>query len=223
LKGKYTDETWVNNSYEIFKAIEGSGGRFNITGLNHLRPNSEQPLVIVSNHMSTLETVTIPCIIDPIRPITFVVKESLIDHYIFGPIMRAREPVTVKRKNPRDDLTTVLRKGEEMIEKGYSMVIFPQSTRSACFDRREFNSLGVKLASRAGVQVIPLAVKTDFWGNGNKIKEFGPIEPEKEIFMAFGEPMNARGNNRNVHKKITGFIESHLKEWGGEVKMPDKN
>ena len=35
----------------------------------------------------------------------------------------------------------------------------------------------LKLARRASVPAVPLAVKTNFWGNGVRFKEFGPITP----------------------------------------------
>jgi len=47
-----------------------------------------------------------------------------------------------------------------------SVLIFPQTTRDLRFDPNKFNTLGIKLAKRAKVPVIPVAVKTDAWGMG---------------------------------------------------------
>jgi 1-acyl-sn-glycerol-3-phosphate acyltransferase len=211
-RGKYDDEEWIKASFRVFKSIEGCGGRFHLRGLDNLR-KTDDPVVIISNHMGTLETVIFPGIIVPFRLTTFVVKDNLVKGPIFGPIMRSRNPIVVGRKNPRQDLRTVLAEGEKTLNKGYSLVIFPQSTRTINFEPEKFNTLGVKLAKKAGIQVIPTAIKTDFWGPSKIIKGFGPLKREKHIYMAFGEPMTIQGSGKEEHHQIIEFIAGHLNEW----------
>jgi len=211
LRGIYSDELWAKTSHAVFRRIEESGGRFHLTGLNHLAEGRD-PMVIVSNHMSTLETIIFPCIIVPFRPLTFVVKDSLV-RGLFGPIMRSRSPVVVGRKNPRQDLQTVFEEGQDRLERGFSIVIFPQSTRRTDFSPDHFNSLGVKLARRAGVRVLPVAIKTDFWGNGKRLKEFGPLNRNHPIHMAFGVPRPITGNGNDTQLDIIRFIQDHLDDW----------
>jgi 1-acyl-sn-glycerol-3-phosphate acyltransferase len=103
--------------------------------------------------------------------------------------------------------------GMDKLRSGISVIIFPQSTRSLDFKPEEFNSLGVKLAKKAGVQVVPVAIRTDFWGNGKYIKELGPIDRHKPIHIKFGEPFSISGNGREEHQKIIDFIKSSLEEW----------
>jgi 1-acyl-sn-glycerol-3-phosphate acyltransferase len=215
VKGKYDDEQWIKTSFDIFKSIEGCGGRFHLNGLDNVR-KTDEPLVIISNHMGTLETVIFPCIFVPFRPTTFVVKDSLVKGRVFGPIMRSRNPIVVGRKNPRDDLRIVLTEGEKTLNSGHSLVVFPQSTRSVDFVPEKFNSLGVKLAKKTGVKVLPTAIKTDFWGPGKTIKGFGPLERQKPIYMTFAEPMAIQGNGKEEHRQIVQFISSHLNEWKGK-------
>ena len=75
LEGNYDKETWAATSNNILGLIEECGGRFNITGLDNLR-NRKEPVVFISNHMSTLETMVFPGIIAPFMDITFIVKVS---------------------------------------------------------------------------------------------------------------------------------------------------
>lgn len=215
-KGIYTDDEWVKSSYRILVDVERCGGRFHLTGLENLIKSNE-PAIIVSNHMSTLETLMFPCIIGSHRKLTFVVKDSLVKGPVFGPIMRSRDPIVVSRSNAREDFKIVLTKGEELIRKGISLVIFPQSTRITTFDPEKFNSLGIKLAQKTGATVIPAAIKTDFWGDSKIIKGFGPIHREKTIFMEFGEPMKIEGTGKTEHKQIIDFISSRLIQWGSPV------
>jgi 1-acyl-sn-glycerol-3-phosphate acyltransferase len=194
------------------KFIEKAGGVFHITGMENIT-KSPGSVLFIGNHMSTLETMILPCIIGTHKELTFVVKESLVKHPLFGDVMRSRDPIVVGRTDPRKDLEAVMNGGVERLENGISIVIFPQSTRSVEFKPEEFNSLGVKLAKKAGVDVVPIALKTDFWGNGKMIKELGPIDHKKHIHIKFGEPIHITGNGKEENQKIIDFIQGSLKEW----------
>jgi len=167
--------------------------------------------------MSTLENMVFPGIIQPLKSITFVVKRELVDHWIFGPVMRSREPIALGRSNPREDLALLMEKGQELLAKGQSVIIFPQSTRRVDFVPSDFNSIGTKLAARAGVPVIPIAIKTDFWEHGKLTKYLGSIHRDRPIFIKFGKPVSISGNGKEEHQKILDFIGENLGEWKSEV------
>ena len=212
IRKVYDTKAWADSSFEVFQLIEKTGGKFHITGMENIAKTAE-PVLFISNHMSTLETMIFPCIIAPHRELTFVVKESLVKHPLFGDVMRSRNPVVVGRSDPRKDLEAVMNGGSNLLSKGVSIVIFPQSTRSVEFKPEEFNSLGVKLAKKAGIQVIPVAIKTDFWGNGKLLKEIGTLDHNKPIHIKFGEPFSIKGNGREENQKIIDFILTSLQEW----------
>lgn len=215
LQGIYPAEKWAESSFEIVRALENIGTIISITGLENMR-KFEGPAVFIANHMSTLETFVLPCIIQPIKPVTFVVKQSLVDTPVFGPIMRSRDPILVGRTNPREDLKAVLDGGTRKLQTGQSIVIFPQSTRSFTFKPEEFNTLGIKLALKANVPVVPIALKTDAWGIGKIAKDFGPIDPGKKVHFAFGEPMSIQNRGAEEHQKIINFISKKLDQWHKE-------
>lgn len=216
IKGIYDTKAWADSSYYILKFIERAGGRFHISGMDNISASNE-PVVFVCNHMSTLETMILPALIAPHREVTFVVKESLVRHPLFGHVMRSRNPIVVGRTDPRKDLEEVMTKGPELISNGSSIIIFPQSTRSLVFKPEEFNSLGVKLARKTGSQVVPVALKTDFWGQGKIIKELGPLDSEKPVYFRFGEPFPIKTSGKEENQKIIEFIQSSLNEWMQQV------
>jgi len=211
----YDTNSWAYSSFEIFRFIEHTGGKFHITGMENIT-RTEKPVLFISNHMSTLETMILPGIIAPHRELTFVVKESLVKHPLFGDVMRSRNPVVVGRTDPRKDFEAVMNGGLDLLSNGVSIVIFPQSTRSLEFKPKEFNSLGVKLAKRAGVEVVPVAIKTDFWGKGKWIKELGPLDSKKPIHIKFGEPFQVAGNGKEENQRIINFIKVSLEAWETE-------
>ncbi len=208
----YTDGDWSTSSLNILRALEKSGARFHIEGMEHVCADHE-PCVFIGNHMSTLETFILPTLIAPYRRVTFVVKQSLIDYPVFKHVMRSRHPVVVNRTNPREDLKAVLEQGCEKLAQGTSIVVFPQTTRTTEFDPDQFNSIGIKLAKKAKVPIIPLALRTDAWGNGKKLKDFGVIDPNLPIHFEFGAPIDAQGNAKEIHLAMIQFIQDRLKQW----------
>jgi 1-acyl-sn-glycerol-3-phosphate acyltransferase len=215
-KGVYGDEEWVASSCRVLRAVESVGGVVNVQGLSKYATLSG-PSVIVANHMSTLETFLLACFLCPFNNLTFVVKRSLTTYPMFGPIMRSRDPVVVDRDNPRKDLQTVLQEGTKRLEQGISIVVFPQTTRSSNFNLASFNSIAVKLARRASVPVVPLALKTDFWGNGRLFKDFGLIRPEKRVLFSFDSPLEITGSGRDEQARICDFIVGRMRDWGVPV------
>ncbi|MCP4179784.1 MAG: 1-acyl-sn-glycerol-3-phosphate acyltransferase [bacterium] len=211
-KGKYSINEWCRESYYNFDTVEGCGGRIHLRNLNNISA-VKGPVVFIANHMSTMETFFLPGLILPKKPITFVVKQSLIDMPYFGTIMKATNAIAVGRNNPMEDFKTVIKEGTKHIKTGTSVVIFPQSTRGPEFIHEEFNSIGIKLAKKAGVPVIPIALKTDFWKNGKLIKNVGQIDRKKDIYLEFGTPIIVEGNGKKEHTEIIEFIQRKLDTW----------
>jgi 1-acyl-sn-glycerol-3-phosphate acyltransferase len=199
------------------RALEAAGVRFDISGLEHVAA-VEGSCVFIGNHMSTLETFILPVILLPFKKITFVVKQSLMDYPVFGHVMRSRDPIAVGRTNPREDLRAVLEGGAARLGRGISLVIFPQTTRVPEFVPKEFNTIGIKLAKRADAPVIPFALKTDAWGNGRLVKDFGRIDPSRTVHFAFGAPLRVVQQGAAEHQQVIRFIIEKLRAWGGVVK-----
>jgi 1-acyl-sn-glycerol-3-phosphate acyltransferase len=215
-RGLYDDEAWARSSFEIIRNLERCGARFRIEGMDRPR-QAAGPLVFVANHMSTMETLVLPGLIRPMKEVTYVVKEKLTRGFFWGPIMRSRNPISVTRRDPRADLETVLREGLARLAAGISVIVFPQGTRTEAWKREGFNSLGVKLASRAGVPVMPVALKTDFWGSSGIFHGFGPVHRDREVRIEFGESLVASGRGKAEHEKCLDFIESRLRGWGAAM------
>ncbi|MEI6900878.1 MAG: 1-acyl-sn-glycerol-3-phosphate acyltransferase, partial [Bacteroidota bacterium] len=72
---------------------------------------------------------------------------------------------------------------------------------------------GIKLASKAGVQVIPVAIKTDFWRNGRLLKDMGFIKRKLPIHIKIGTPMHITGTGKEEQAAIIEFIKRQLAHW----------
>lgn len=124
---------------------------------------------------------------------------------------------TPRRLMDRLFLKKVMTEGKKILAKGTSIVIFPQNTRMVEFIPGQFNTLGIKLAKSAGLPVVPVAIKTDFWGNGKILKDLGVVHRDQPIHMFFGSPFSIKGNGKDEHQQVTDYIIHHLRELGGVV------
>ncbi len=214
--GRYDTNAWRQNSVDLLHALEGIGVCFEITGFKHLE-DVHPPYVIIANHMSTLETVALPSIFLPFTNVTFIIKQSLLKYPFFGHILRTRDPIAVNRTNPRQDLKTVMEEGLSRLERNISVIVFPQTTRTLFVEPSQFNTIGVKLAQRANVPIVPVALKSDAWGNGKYLKDFGRIDPSKKVYFTIGKPIWINDRGRDEHRTIVQFINQELNKWRNEL------
>ena len=211
-KGIYSTTNKIQSSLSILKSLEYLGVDVKIEN-QAILTKLKSPCVFVSNHMSVLETFIFPSLIMPYKAYTVVLKRSLMAYPVFKHVLRSLDPIVVDRTNPRQDFKTVMEEGLINLKNNISVLIFPQTTRDLFFDPKKFNTLGIKLAKRAKVPVIPVAVKTDFWGMGRWLKDFGKIDPSKPVRVSFGEPVHISGNGKPEHRSTVEFIGSKLDGW----------
>jgi 1-acyl-sn-glycerol-3-phosphate acyltransferase len=214
-QGKFDDAEYCITSDKTFRLIENCGGKIHIKGLENIK-KVDGPVVFVGNHMSILETFILPGLIIPFKSVSFVVKESLLNHSFFGGVMSATKPISVTRTDPKKDYKSVMTGGKKLLDDGRSIIVFPQSTRGSDFIPSEFGSIGDKLAQKNNVPVIPVALKTDFWSNGKILKDFGRIYRKRGIYIEFGEPLSADVPVKQKHLTVISFIKSKLNEWTTE-------
>lgn len=219
-RGVYDSDAWAESSATILLAVETLGGRIVIEGLDSLAA-LDGPFVIAANHMSALETQALACILLPFSKVTFVVKRSLLYYPLFGAILRCFDPIALTRSDPRADLKTLLTEGVRRLSDGTSLILFPQAKRRAVFDPATFNSIACKLAGRAGVPVVPLALKTDFLARGFPVPDFGRVNPRKDVHFRFGPPIQAQSREKQAHRETVAFIGDHLRSLGAPIVSSD--
>lgn len=208
-------DKWAHFCFETVRKAERFGTKVTAEGWD-ARKAHDGPVVYVSNHMSTLETILLPFVLLTYGPFNTVVKASL--SHLPGLEKAAAHMglVPIGRKNPREDLMTVLSAGREHIARGNSFLIFSQGTRQPVFARRGWSSIGAKLAEKAGVPVVPIAVKTDIQltrpGDRGLSKDFGSVDPTKDIRLACGPVLT--GKAKDMHQASFDWIKAKLDSWG---------
>jgi len=214
----FTQTHFAVLSHRMVANAEATGATVSFEGFQHLAALGGKPAVIVANHMSLVETMILPGGLFAFNNVTVVAKRSLTKYPGFGPILASVRPILLDRKNPRQDLADVLTQGAELLKDGLSVLLFPQGHRSAVFDPKVFNSLGAKLARKAGVPLVPVACKTDFARQGfGPFKDIGPVDPTKPIRFACGPVIDPSTPQREMLDRCVEHISSTLRAWGMPV------
>lgn len=174
------------------------GIRYEISGVENI-PTT--PCVVLSKHQSAWETLFLQTWL---QPATTVAKRELLRIPFFGWGMALMKPIAINRARPAQALKQVLSQGLQRLREGYSVIIFPEGTRTLPGEQREYSASGAMLAVKAGVPVLPVALNSgDCWPRGTLIKRPGVIR------VVIGTPI-AAGTlaARELNAQVRDWIET---------------
>lgn len=133
----------------------------------------QQPVVIISNHQSTFETIIFPQLFNRM---TWVLKRELLMVPFFGWGLVHTKPIAINRKDGRSSVVQIKQIGKERLESGISIVIFPEGTRIGATEHVPYKAGGSILATYAQVPVVPVAHNTGvYWPRHSFIKYPGVV------------------------------------------------
>jgi 1-acyl-sn-glycerol-3-phosphate acyltransferase len=155
---------------------------FEVEGLEHV---PSRPCVLYWKHESVWETMagalTLP-------PQTWVVKRELMWLPFFGWGLALLKPIAINRAAGRTAVKQVISQGQERLERGLCVVIYPEGTRVLPGHERRFGVSGAALAKAAGCPILPVAHNAgDFWPRRSLLKRPGTIR------MIIGPPIDTEG------------------------------
>ena len=216
--GRLNTDKWAEFCFSTVTMPESLGMNVELEGWQD-RAACKGPVVYLCNHMSTYETILLPPVLLTYGPFNVVAKASLAHLPFLGKAAAHMGLVGIGRKNPKADLLALFDIGSKRIAEGSSFLIFPQGTRQAVFERRHFSSIGAKLAEKAGVPIVPLAIDSRCMPTREKgllskvFKDFGTVDTSYDIRLAAG-PVIPCGKSRDMHEACFDWIAGKLESWG---------
>ncbi len=148
--------------------IKRSGATVEVNGLDNLP--TDQTVVYVSNHQGNFD---IPLLMSYInRPKGFISKIEAKKIPIIVKWMELLHCVFMDRSTLKGSAGAII-EGIKVLKQGHSLVIFPEGTRSKGDQMGEFKSASFKLATKAGVPIVPVTIDGSYKLmelNHNKIK-----------------------------------------------------
>ena len=159
------------------------------------------PLVILSNHQSTWETLYL---IFHFMPVSAILKAELLNIPFFGWGLRMLQPIAIDRSKKREAHSAVFSQGRARLAAGISVLIFPEGTRVDPGVLKKFSSGGAELALQAGVPLLPVAHNAGHhWPARRFLKYPGTID------LIVGKPLATEGRSA---KELTQEAEDWIRQ-----------
>lgn len=127
--------------------------KISIAGSNHIKKG--KAYVLVANHNSLGDIVCLYCLGKHFK---WLAKDSLFKIPFFGWTMSLLKYIPLKR-GEHGSIRDSFQKAQEWLEKGISVLIFPEGTRSKTGQMGEFKNGAFKLALRTGRPIVPIIIQ----------------------------------------------------------------
>jgi 1-acyl-sn-glycerol-3-phosphate acyltransferase len=157
-----------------------------------------RPAVILAKHQSAWETLAFQHIFPPQ---VHVLKRELLWIPFFGWGLALMSPIAIDRSRGVAALRAIARRGQQRLEQGFWVVVFPEGTRVAPGETRDYQPGGAWLAAASGAPVVPVAHNAGlYWPRNAFLKRSGTIT------IRIGPSIDPRD-----HDPLT--INAMVKEW----------
>lgn len=194
---------WVNKVMDLFDITINIRGKENIP--------MDRPCVFYANHQGYADIVVMLKATEG-KQIGFIAKDSLEKLPYFGKWIRALHGVFIKRGDAKAALRSI-QAGVNELKDGYSLVIFPEGTRSHGHEMGEFKAGSFKLATKAKVPVVPVTID----GSYHMFEDRDIITSGAEVNMIIHPPIETADLDRKeaseLHTRVENIIREGLKEF----------
>ncbi len=142
-------------------------------------------------------------------PFAFVMKEELMEEPLLGKAMDSAGYIGISREDPRRAIHG-MNKAKERAGEGYSLVIFPEGTRSIDGTLGDFKRGAFSLALKAGLDIVPVAIS----GAYKIVKKGRRFINKGRFYLTVLDPIPIKGTSKKDLKdlvdKVKEEIQGHL-------------
>ncbi|MBR6222649.1 MAG: 1-acyl-sn-glycerol-3-phosphate acyltransferase [Lachnospiraceae bacterium] len=186
------------------KVLFMAGTKMTVVGKENIP--KDETVLFASNHQSYFDIISSHVAIG--LPVGYVAKVEMDKFPLLRYYMRDIGCVFLDRKNPREGIKAI-KEGAAHLEQGLDMFICPEGTRSQGDEMSTFKEGSLKMAEKAGVRVVPVAIV-----GTNRILECRPgfdIRKAK-ICIAFGEPFDPKSLPEEYKRRSAAYAEERVRE-----------
>jgi 1-acyl-sn-glycerol-3-phosphate acyltransferase len=183
-----------------------SGIKVDVKGIENVAPHI--PRIYMTNHQSAFDIFALLAHL-PVD-FKFIMKQELMRIPLLGIAMKKAGYIGIERDDPREAVKS-LKRAQDKIRSGASVLIFPEGTRSLDGRLQEFKKGGFKLALRSGVEIVPICIKDSY-----KIVPKGSLRIRKGSFkMTIGRPISVKeyggGRIKELMERVRREMEACMK------------
>ena len=155
--------------------------RRKIEGLENV--DKKKPYVIVINHNSMVDIISLYFV-----PLNFrwVSKQEVFRIPYIGPMLWMHGDIAIQRGRATESMRKVINDGKMWIDRGVSVAIFPEGTRSKDGSILRFHKGAFHMAQELGVDILPLMV----YGTGRVLPKHAYMMSKGEIHLYIGKRLS---------------------------------
>lgn len=193
--------TWGSKLAALFGATITVYGKENLP--------KEGPVLYVSNHQAAADIVALCAALDTIQ-FSFVTKAELAKVPLYGKWIDRVRAVFLMREDPRSSLQSI-KTGIEYLQMGFSILVFPEGTRSRGIKMGEFKPGAFKLATKPGVPIVPVTINGTYRTfEDTGIMTGAPVQVM--VHPAIPTSGLSRDEERDLPEKVKAVIQEGLDE-----------
>ncbi len=167
--------------------------RLTVTGAERLVSN--QRYVYVANHASYMD---IPVLLAALEDqIIIVYKHELEKVPFFGPMLKMSPFLPIERENPRKAFAAI-RSALHLADQQWSLLLFPEGTRTSTGRMQPFKRGAFHLALQAGLPVVPVAVIGTY---AILPRHRIGIQPNRTVTVIIGDPIEVPAQRTKAEER----------------------
>lgn len=164
--------------------------------------------VFIANHQAIFDGFALLAYID--KPFGFIAKKEIQKIPLVNSWIKSIGSIYLNRESPRESIKTI-QEGVEKINEGYSIMIFPEGTRSLKSKMNPFKKGSMKLAIKSKALIVPITIDGTY-----NVLEVGRKVTGNEIKMVIHKPINvnslSKEEEQDLGEYVQNIIEQELKE-----------
>ena len=180
--------------------------RIRVEGIENLDPGA--CCVLVANHASYADALVLAASLP--KDFIFLAKQELLGNWLIAPFIRRGRHLTVNRLDPGRGETA--RSVAGMLEKGTSVLIFPEGTFSRATGLRPFALGAFKVAADAGCPVCPVALS----GTRRILRGESLLPRPGLVRVVVGEPIRPAGQGWREAVRLRDLAKDRIARACGE-------
>lgn len=178
--------------------IDITGSEIEVVGLENVP--KDKTVVYIGNHQGAMD---IPLLLGYIPfPKAFIAKIEILKIPILSKWMKMMQCVFLNRKDMRQSVKA-MHDAVDIVKNGYSLVIFPEGTRSKGGPVKSFKPGSFKLAFQSESPIVPVTID----GSWRIYEEYKGIHPGK-IKLTIHKPIETKGLSKEELQKIPQNVQS---------------
>ena len=189
---------WVNFTIWLIKHVLGIPYR--LQGAENI---PARPVVVLCKHQSAWETFMLQ---EVFADTVFVWRKEIKYLPFFGWALASIPMIETDRSASRASLKRLVEQGRDRLYHGYTVIIFPEGTRSQPGSKNRYKVGGAHLAVETGTPVVPVALNSgEFWGRNALFKRCGTVT------VSIGPAIDPAGLTASeVTQRAEAWIEAEM-------------